>query len=78
MDLPYYQAEVIYHVRYEMARTVDDILARRTRALFLDASAAIECSKIVANLMAQELNQDKVWIDKQLTEFHQIAKNFMP
>jgi glycerol-3-phosphate dehydrogenase len=51
--LPYFQAEVIYHIRYEQAKTVDDILARRTRALFLDEQAAAEARPIVAALLKQ-------------------------
>ena len=53
--LPYIAAEVIWGVREEMARTVDDMLSRRTRALFLNARAAIEMAPAVAKLMAQEL-----------------------
>ncbi len=49
--LPYYQAEVMYQIRHEQAKTVEDVLARRTRARFLDAEAAREAEKIVAKLM---------------------------
>jgi glycerol-3-phosphate dehydrogenase len=41
-DLPYVAAEVVWAVREEMARTVEDVLARRTRALFLNAHAAAD------------------------------------
>jgi glycerol-3-phosphate dehydrogenase len=34
-------AEVAWAIRYEMARTIDDVLARRVRLLFLDARAAV-------------------------------------
>jgi glycerol-3-phosphate dehydrogenase len=57
-DLPYIAAEVIWAVRYEMARTVEDVLARRTRALFLNAPAAIAISQRVGELMAVELGWD--------------------
>ena len=52
-------AEVVWAVRHEMARTVDDVLARRTRALFLNARAAIEMAPAVARLMAAELGDER-------------------
>ena len=53
------KAEVIWMVRNEMARTVEDVLARRARILFLDAKAAIELAPSVAELMANELGNNK-------------------
>ena len=75
--LPYIAAEVVWGVREEMARTVDDVLSRRTRALFLNARAAIEMAPAVARLMAQELHADQAWIDQQLTEFHELAMKYL-
>lgn len=75
--LPYYSAEVIYHVRYEQAKTVEDILARRTRSLFLDAKAAIDAAPTVAGLMAKELGYDNKWIEAQLNYFMEIAKQYL-
>ena len=75
--LPYYVAEVIYQVRYEQAKTLEDILARRTRALFLDAKAAIDSAPKVAEIMAKELGMDQKWIDMQLDEFALAANNFL-
>lgn len=75
--LPYYVAEVIYHVRYEMAKTIEDVLARRTRALFLDAKAAIETAPLVANLIAKELEKNDTWIKTQLLKFNETAKNYI-
>jgi glycerol-3-phosphate dehydrogenase len=75
--LPYIAAEVIWGVREEMARTVDDILSRRTRALFLNARAAIEMAPTVAALMAQELGAGQDWIDQQLREFHDLAAKYL-
>ena len=69
--LPYYDAEVIYQVRYEKAKTVEDILARRTRALLLNAKAAIDSAPKVAQLMAKELGKDQDWIEEQLDDFTQ-------
>jgi len=52
--LPYLQAEVVWAARVEMARTVEDVLARRTRALLLDSSAAVEAAPRVAEILARE------------------------
>jgi glycerol-3-phosphate dehydrogenase len=57
-DLPYTAAEVVYAVRHEMARTVEDVLARRTRARFLDAAAARESTPRAAALIARELGRE--------------------
>ena len=69
--LPYTSAEVVWAVRHEMARTVEDVLARRTRALFLNARAAIEMAPAVADLMAAELGRDT-----QLQSFLSVARNY--
>lgn len=66
--LPYVAVEIIWAVRHEMARTVEDVLARRTRALFLDLSASLTIAPRVAHLMAQELNQGPEWIAKELAK----------
>ena len=75
--LPYTSGEVLWAVRREMALTVDDVLARRTRALFLNARAAIEMAPAVAALMARELGRDDAWIAAQLEAFRTIAANYM-
>ena len=75
--LPYLKAEVIWAVRREMARTVEDVLARRTRALFLNARAALEMAPTVADLMAQELGWDEITKTKQLAAFRDVASNYM-
>ncbi|SMP58646.1 glycerol-3-phosphate dehydrogenase [Neorhodopirellula lusitana] len=75
-DLPIRAAEVIWAVRHEMARTVDDVLARRTRALFLNRRAAEEMGPEVARLMAGELKQDAEWQQQQVTDFLAIARHF--
>jgi glycerol-3-phosphate dehydrogenase len=77
-DLPYLLGEIIWAVREEMALTVEDILARRTRALLLDAKASIECAPLVAEIMAQELIQDKNWQEKQVAEYQNLAKEYLP
>ncbi len=76
-DLPYQKGEVIWAVRNEMAQTVEDFLSRRTRALLLDAQASVEMSGAVAELMAKEMNKTQNWIDKQVAEYKELAKNYM-
>jgi len=66
--------EVVWSVRHEMARSVTDVLARRTRVLLLDARAGIEIAPRVAELMARELGRDDAWILGQLREFHSLAE----
>lgn len=68
--------QVAWAVRREMARTVDDVLARRTRCLLLDAKAAIEAAPKVAKLMARELGRDHDWIAEQIEDFTSIAQNY--
>jgi glycerol-3-phosphate dehydrogenase len=74
--LPYTGAEVIFAVRYEMARTVEDVLARRTRALFLNARAAIEMAPTVAKLVARELSRDEAWQREQTLDFQRLASGY--
>ena len=76
-DLTYCEAEVIWAVRHEMARTVEDVLARRTRALFLNAGAAIALAPRIAEIMALELGEDAGWIDGQVTAFNAVAENYL-
>ncbi|MDC1235444.1 hypothetical protein N8Z58_04215, partial [Flavobacteriaceae bacterium] len=59
--LPYTKAEVVFAVRNEMARTLEDVLARRVRVLFLDASAAIDIAEEVAQIIGRELKKDTDW-----------------
>ncbi len=76
-SLPYRQREVIWAARYEMARTVEDVLARRTRALFLNARAAMEAAPAVAGLLAKELRKTESWRENQLIEFEQLAEGYL-
>jgi glycerol-3-phosphate dehydrogenase len=75
-SLPYCGAEVVWAVREEMARTLEDVLARRTRALFLNARAAIEMAPRVAELMARELNRDLAWQQREVARFGDVAKGY--
>jgi glycerol-3-phosphate dehydrogenase len=76
-DLPYTGAEVIWAARAEMARTVEDVLARRTRALFLNARAAIAMAPRVAELLARELGRDAAWQTAQVSAFRQVAASYL-
>jgi len=74
--LPYIAAEVVWAAREEMARTVEDVLARHTRALFLHAEAAIAMAEPVARLLAAELGRDEAWIKNQVKEFGALAEQY--
>ena len=76
-DLPYIKAEIVWAARTEMARTVEDFLARRTRALFLDARTSMEMAKTVAEIMAQELGRDKKWEREQLIVYNKLAEGYL-
>ncbi|MRR19064.1 glycerol-3-phosphate dehydrogenase/oxidase [bacterium] len=69
--------EVVWAVRREMARTVDDVLARRVRLLYLDARAAIALAPKVASIMAGELGRDKRWEEQQVKEFTEMAQGYV-
>jgi glycerol-3-phosphate dehydrogenase len=73
----YTMAEVAWAIRHEMARTIDDILARRVRLLFLDARAAIESSEKAGELLAKELGYDTIWKQNQITAFKNLANGFL-
>lgn len=75
--LPYQRGEVIWHARQEMARTIEDVLARRTRALLLDAKASIEAAPVVATLLARELSQDKAWEAAQIDAYTRLARGYV-
>jgi glycerol-3-phosphate dehydrogenase len=75
--LPYTGAQVIWAVREEMARTVEDVLARRTRALFLNAQAALRMAPRTARLMARDMGRAAEWEAEQLRSFRQVAQNYL-
>jgi glycerol-3-phosphate dehydrogenase len=74
------EAEVAYAVRHEMARQIEDVLARRHRALFLDAPAAVEAAPAVARLMAGELGLSgagsETWQAEQVEAFNTLAERY--
>jgi len=76
-DLPYFTGEVAWGVRREMARTVEDVLARRTRSLLLDARASIAAAPKVAAILARELGRDQAWAADQVTAFEATASSYV-
>ncbi len=75
-SLPYTGAEVVYGARHEMARTVDDVLSRRTRAAFLDTAAARASAPTIAALLARELGRDEAWQAAQVRAFGALLERF--
>ncbi len=69
--LPYNKAQIVYAARFEMARTLEDVLSRRTRALLLDARASLEAAPETARLMAQELGRGATWEETQFNEYRE-------
>ena len=72
----YTAAEVVWAVRHEMARTVEDVLARRVRLLFVDARKAEKAARKVAEIMAAELEMPQSWIEEQTSSFEKLARNY--
>jgi len=75
--LPYSSAEVVWAARHEMARTVEDVLSRRTRMLLLDARASLEAAPLAARLLAGELGRGEAWQREQLEAFRRLAKDYL-
>jgi glycerol-3-phosphate dehydrogenase len=74
---PYTQAEIKWFVEKEMAITVEDILARRLRLLFLDAKAALEAAPLVAKMLTALTGNDAQWEQQQLEDFNKLAKGYL-
>lgn len=77
-SLPFRKSQVIWAARNEMAVRVEDVLARRTRALFLNATGAMESAPEVARLMASELGRDQAWVKAELASFGALAEGYLP
>jgi glycerol-3-phosphate dehydrogenase len=75
--LPYTRAEILWICRNEMPFNIEDILARRTRALLLNARASVDIAPEVADIMANELGYDREWVSKQVEEYNQLVKNYI-
>ncbi len=76
--LPVRVGEIAWAARHEMARTLDDALARRTRSLVLDARAAIEAAPAAARVLARELGREASWFDHQVEAFRELAAGYLP
>jgi glycerol-3-phosphate dehydrogenase len=76
-SLPYRRAEVAWAVRKEQARTVEDVLARRTRALLLDARARSEAAPDVARILAKELGRDEAWEKNQVEAYQKLVQGYL-
>lgn len=70
------KSQVAWAVRNEMARTLEDVLARRTRALFLDARESLRIARETAEILAKELKKDGEWIANQMEEYAKVAENY--
>ncbi len=75
-DYPFLMAEAVWAVRSEMAQSLEDVLARRIRFLFLDAKAASASAEKVAKVIAKELNKDDQWVAQQVQEFQELSKQY--
>ena len=75
--LNYIKAEIVWAVKNEMCMSVEDALSRRTRALFLDAQAAIESAPVVASLIAATMNKNESWQKDQVEAFVKVARNYL-
>lgn len=75
--LPYRASEVVWAARFELARTVEDVLARRLRALLLDARASAEMAPQVARLMAEELGRDRAWEEAEVEAYRELARGYV-
>ncbi len=76
-NLPYLRAEVLWGVQKEMARTVEDVLSRRTRSLLLDAQASIAAAPMVAKIIAKALGYDQLWQANQVKNFAKLAEQYL-
>jgi glycerol-3-phosphate dehydrogenase len=75
--LPYTKGEIVWICRNEMPVTLEDMLARRTRALFLDVRASLSAAATVADIMADESGFDMVWKEEQINEYNKLIINYL-
>ena len=71
------KAEVVWAARHEQARTLEDVLSRRTRSLLLDARASIEAAPAAARLLARELGRDAAWEQRQVEAYRELARGYL-
>lgn len=75
-DMLYCEEDVVHAVRHQMARTVEDVLARRMRVLFLNAAATVEMAPAVAEVLAREMGKDEQWKTEQVTALREVARGY--
>jgi glycerol-3-phosphate dehydrogenase len=75
-SLHVHEVQIVWAVKHEMARTLDDVLSRRTRTLLLDAKESIKIAKPVAEIMAKELGKDADWVNSQVDAYLQLAEKY--
>ncbi|MBN4058062.1 FAD-dependent oxidoreductase, partial [Olleya sp. AH-315-K02] len=75
-DYNFTVGQIVWSIQNEMARTVEDILARRVRLLFLDARAALQVAPEVAMILGRELCKDDDWVKNQIEKFNKLANNY--
>jgi glycerol-3-phosphate dehydrogenase len=75
--LPYTKAELIWICKNEMPLSIEDILARRTRSLFLNARASVDIAPLVAGIMAKEFGHDEKWENAQVEAYTDLVKNYL-
>lgn len=76
-SLRIHKMQIVWAVKHEMARTVEDVLSRRTRALLLDAEESVRISHEVATIMAPLLNKGNDWIDEQVKAYVKLAHQYI-
>ncbi len=75
-ELPYTEAELRWGIRFEQARTAEDLLARRTRALLLNARASAKAAPRTAEILAEELGKDEAWKNAQVAAYRELASGY--
>lgn len=76
-SLQIHPMQVKWAVENEMARTVEDVLSRRTRALLLDANESVRICRQVAGIMATALHKDQAWIEKEVADYTNLAQQYI-
>ena len=69
--------QIIWSIRNEMAITLEDVMARRTRSLFLDARESLKIAPKVLEIMAKEMRKNIDWIKNESANFEKVAKNYI-
>ena len=76
-EFEFTEADIRNAVKFDMARKVEDFLARRDRAILLDAKASEEAAPEVARIMAEELNENESWIEKEIMDYRELVKKYI-